>query len=220
MTKPQSKSEIVFKYLKEKILANEIKPGEYINLPKIGEELSISKIPIREGIKRLESVGLVETNHNVGVKVRKLDLDELEQLMLVRRELETLATRMAVEKIDKRTIKKLKNLIEKMEVERQAENITKYGLLNKEFHLAVYRASGAEFIFKMIEDLWDRSEQSRWVFSMFPRRLKTSNEEHAELVRLLEEHDPRAADVLYRQQMDGFLNVIRMLKGLEEIRKK
>lgn len=218
MKKPLSKSDIVFKYLKEKILANELKPGEYINLQKVGEELSISKIPIREGIKRLESIGLVETTHNVGVKVKKLDLDELEQLMLIRRELETLATRMAADKIDKKTVKKLKSLIDKMEVERQAENVNQYGLLNKEFHLTIYRASGAELIYNMIEDLWDRSERTRWVFSMFPERLKMSNQEHVELLNLLEEHDGRAGDILYRQKTDGFLSVIKVLKELEKVR--
>lgn len=218
MTKQLSKSDIVFKYLKEKILANELKPGEYINLQKVGEELSISKIPIREGIKRLESIGLVETTHNVGVKVKKLDLNELEQLMLIRRELETLATRMAAENIDKKTIKKLNAMIEKMEAERQAENVTQYGMLNKEFHLTIYRASGAELIYDMIEDLWDRSERTRWVFSMFPERLKMSNKEHGELVKLLEEHNSQAADILYKQKTEGFLNVIKVLKELEKMR--
>ncbi len=218
MTNPLSKSDIVFKYLKEKILANELKPGEYINLQKVGEELSISKIPIREGIKRLESIGLVETTHNVGVKVKKLDINELEQLMLIRRELETLATRMAAEKIDKKTIKKLNGMIEKMEVERQAENVTQYGLINKDFHLTIYRASGAELIYNMIEDLWDRSERTRWVFSMFPERLKVSNKEHVELVNLLDEHNGQAANILYKQKTEGFLNVIRVLKELDNIR--
>lgn len=218
MTKPLSKSDIVFKYLKEKILANELKPGEYISLQKVGEELSISKIPIREGIKRLESIGLVETIHNVGVKVKKLDLDELEQLMLIRRELETLATRMAAEKIDKKTIKKLNGMIEKMEAERQAENVNQYGLLNKEFHLTIYRSSGAELIYEMIEDLWDRSERTRWVFSMFPDRLRLSNNEHVELVKMLGEHNSQAADIIYKQKTEGFLSVIKVLKELEKVR--
>ncbi|MDR7868668.1 MAG: GntR family transcriptional regulator [Sporomusaceae bacterium] len=218
MTKPLSKSDLVFKYLKEKILSNEIKPGEYIHLQKVGDELSVSKIPIREGIKRLESIGLVETIHNVGVKVKKLDLNELEQLMLIRRELETLATRMAAEKIDQKTIKKLNSLIEKMEVERQAENVNQYGLINKEFHLTIYRASEAELIYNMIEDLWDRSERTRWVFSMFPERLRMSNQEHVELVNLLREHNTQAADILYKQKTEGFLNVIKVLKELEKDR--
>jgi DNA-binding GntR family transcriptional regulator len=215
MTNPVSKSELVYKYLKEKILANELKPGEYINLQKVGEELGISKIPIREGIKRLESIGLVETTPNVGVRVKKLDLNELEQLMLIRRELETLATRMAAEKIDRKTIKKLYTLIDKMEAERQAGNVNQYGIINKEFHLTIYRSSQAELIYNMIEDLWDRSERTRWVFSMFPERLKLSNREHVELVKLLEEHDGRAADIIYKQKTEGFLNVIRVLKELE-----
>jgi DNA-binding GntR family transcriptional regulator len=213
-----SKSDLVFKYIKEKILSNELKPGEQINLQKIGEELSISKIPIREGLKRLESIGLVETTPNVGVKVKRLDLDELEQLMLIRRELETLATRMAAEKIDKKTIKKLKTLIDKMEIERQAENINQYSQLNKEFHLTIYRSSQADLIANMIEDLWDRSERTRWVFSMFPERFKASNDEHVILVELLEQHNSKAADIIYKQKSEGFLSVISVLKKLENER--
>ncbi len=212
---PVSKSELVYKYLKEKILSNEIKPGEQINVQKVGEELSISKIPIREGIKRLESIGLVDNIPNVGVRVKKLDLNEMEQITLVRRELETLATRMAAGKIDKKTIKLLYSLIEKMEIERQAKNVDQYGNTNKRFHLSIYRSSEAEFIYNLIEDLWDRSERTRWVFSMFPERLEMSNLEHIEIVKLLEAHDSRAADIIYEQKTKGFLSVIKVLQEME-----
>lgn len=216
INKSVNKSVTVYNYLKEKILANELKPGEPINIQALSEVLSISKIPIREAIKKLESIGLVETIHNRGARVKKLDLDELEQIMMIRLELEVMATRLCAKHIDKKTIKKLYRLVEEMEQERLAGREDKYSIINRDFHCTIYKSSQAYFLYGLIEDLWDRSERTRWIFHLFPERFQLSNKEHYEIVQALENGDVESACRLVKKQKEeGFLNVIKFLKEYE-----
>lgn len=212
-----SKAELVYKHIKEKILANELKPGESLSISDIAAELAMSKIPVREGMRKLEAVGLVELTPNVGARVKKMDLDELEQLMLMRRELETLAAGLAAEKIDKATIKKLYKMIDAMEREVAAGRDKEYSQINRDFHMLIYRASKAKIIVDLIEELWDRSERSRWVFKLFPVRFLQSNIEHRQILEGLEKRDSQlVAELIRKQKSEGFMSVIRMLKEYEQ----
>ncbi len=148
-----------------------------------------------------------------------LNLDELEQLMLIRQELETLATRLAAKRIEKKTIRKLSKLVEQMEREVQAGREKEYSVLNKEFHLELYRASHAQILVDLIEELWDRSERSRWVFKLFPERFMLSNKEHLEIIESLEQKDSeRAAELIRKQKSKGFMSVIKVLKEYEQVK--
>jgi DNA-binding GntR family transcriptional regulator len=210
-----SKAQKVFLHLKEKILENELPPGEFINLNKVAQELNVSKIPVREGVKKLENIGLVESLPNVGARVKTLNLRELEQLVLIRRELEALAARLAAETIDKKTIKKLREYAAKMEECRLSGNIHEYVIVNRDFHRLIYKSSNSPILNNMVIDLWDRSERTRWVFSMFPERLAQSNAEHCELIEALEAHDAqKAGEIIYKQKSSGFINVIKVLKEI------
>ncbi|NPV69841.1 MAG: GntR family transcriptional regulator [Firmicutes bacterium] len=212
------KADQVYEYLKEKIVSNELKPGEPIRIERVAEELGISKTPVREALKKLVAKGLAETKPNSGARVARLDLDELEQIFLVRRELEKLATRLAAEKIDKPAIAKLRRLADDMEKARIAGDTKLYGRLNKEFHSTIYYSCKADVIIRLINDLWDRSERSRWVFAMLPDRFELSNQEHYEIVESLERGDAeRACQLIDKQKTDGFFPLIRLLKEYEKI---
>lgn len=216
-SKKISKADKVYFYLKEKILDNEIPQGEFINLNQIAQELEVSKIPVREGVKKLENIGLVETLPQVGVRVKRLDVKELEQYALMRRELETLATRLAAEEIDQKTIKKLKEYADKMDEHWKKGDIHNYAIVNKDFHCLVYKSCNMLILYQMIVDLWDRSERTKWVFTMFPERMEHSCREHYDLIKALEKHDgKKAGDIIYHQKSLGFMKVLKVLKEIQE----
>lgn len=213
-----NKSEQVYQYLREKLLSGEMRPGEHIKINDVVAELDVSRTPVREALKRLEAENLVEIIHNVGAKVRKMDLDEMEQLVLIRQELEPLATKMAAEHMDEATLGRLNELLDRMDLLRESRNINEYTLVNREFHMVIYRASQAKILSDLIEDLWTRSERSMMIFALFPERLERSNQEHRKLVKALGEKDGElAAQILREQKAEGFINVIRLLKEYERI---
>ena len=71
---------------------------------KLSEQFGVSRTPIREALRRLSALGLVSFLPNRGVRVRTLSREELHQAFLVRAELESLATELAVPRITERDL--------------------------------------------------------------------------------------------------------------------
>ncbi|MDD2380055.1 MAG: GntR family transcriptional regulator, partial [Aminobacterium colombiense] len=68
----QSLGDQVFETLKEKIVNNEYKPGELMQIDKLASELGVSTTPVREALLRLEGMGLVSIERNKGAVVTQV----------------------------------------------------------------------------------------------------------------------------------------------------
>lgn len=66
------------------ILKGELAPGRRINEPDVAERLGVSRVPVREALRELESTGLVVSRKNVGVFVRELAPREVAELYELR----------------------------------------------------------------------------------------------------------------------------------------
>lgn len=214
-----NKSEQVYNHLKNKILSGELSAGTPIKISEVEEALSVSKIPVREAIRKLEANGLVEVVHNSGAKVKKVDLDELEQIVLIRQKLEVLAIGLCAERIDSEEIVRLREMSEQMNECVKKNDKKTYSAINREFHMVIYRASKAKFLADLIENLWDRSERTTMIFELFPARFEKSNKEHLEMINCLEKGDRENAErILNSQKEEGFINIVRILKEYERLK--
>jgi DNA-binding GntR family transcriptional regulator len=82
--------------LEQAIVSGEISPGTVLRQEQLSERYGVSRTPVREALRRLAALGLVSFEPNRGVRVRTLTRDELREAFLVRAELESLATEVAV----------------------------------------------------------------------------------------------------------------------------
>ena len=73
------------------IVKGEIKAGEKISEPELARTYGISRGPLREAIRRLEGLRLVESRPNVGARVVQLSVKELLEIYRVREALEGMA---------------------------------------------------------------------------------------------------------------------------------
>ena len=144
--------------LEEAIVAGEIAPGTVLRQEQLSEQYKVSRTPVREALRRLAALGLVQFVPNRGVRVRTLSREELREAFLVRAELESLATELAVPKI---TVEGLAALDEAerrfseltLELRRRAREGTQDGALvaswvhaNHTFHDVIYAAADAPFV--------------------------------------------------------------------------
>lgn len=204
----QTKTIIIFNILKEKMLSGELKPGERLIIRKLSFSLAVSETPIREALKMLEAEGLLSLTPHVGFIVTELKLKELEDILVIRFNLEFLATEIAVGNISNEDIKRLADKTKEMNICIKKNDIHNYGHLNREFHQIIYKASNNQSLFKLIIDLWDKSERLRSVFLLEPDMIEQSYNEHIQLIDILKKKDKNLAVTIMKKQKKRAFSVL------------
>ena len=91
--------EQIREHIVEGIVSGRWKPGERIVERRIATELEVSQTPVREALRELESLRLIESAPNKGVRVRNLTAADLEESYPVRAGLEAIAAELAAERL-------------------------------------------------------------------------------------------------------------------------
>jgi DNA-binding GntR family transcriptional regulator len=88
---------MVYKELETAILSGHIRPGERIITEDIAQRLAVSKIPVREALRRLEAGGLISIKPNWGSTVSELSKESLKEILQIRINLECMAAQKAAQ---------------------------------------------------------------------------------------------------------------------------
>ena len=213
----RTKNEIVYNFLKANIFKGNLKPGEKLNVRKISKQLGVSEIPTREALRSLKSEGLVEYTPHLGARVVRIDKKDLEELHTIRCELECLATRLAASNMKQEDFNKLGKIIGEFEkILRSGKYEKSISELNKEFHMAIYKKSNNAQLFKLIVDLWARSQLIPSVFSRSGDRRKQSHQEHKSILEALRAgKGDLAASITREQKQRAWKTIANVLNNAE-----
>lgn len=113
--------DIIFEYIRKEILDGKIKPDDRLIERDIAAKLNVSRTPIREALRKLESEGFVEHVPRKGVVVRGFNSTEIEEIYDIRKELECLVVRKAISNITESDIKGLQVILEDLEKEENTD---------------------------------------------------------------------------------------------------
>lgn len=145
-----------YEALHNAIVTGEYAAGRRLQIRDLAAELGISVMPVREAIKRLEEVGLVETQPYKGAVVKEVTQEELLQIYAVRRLLEVEAARAGASLMRKVDIARLKSLYKKLVKAIERDDVVEYLDLDEEMLTEIYSASGNKVLVETIRSLWDR----------------------------------------------------------------
>lgn len=115
---PQTKnllSDEAYTELRQALIRGEFEPGQRISEPELALRYKTSRSPIREALVRLELEGFVERLPNGRIRVRELDLVELQQLYVVRATIEGLVARLAAPRLRTIDLEKMEKALDDME---------------------------------------------------------------------------------------------------------
>jgi len=127
--------------LLERIMRGELPPGNRLVELKIAAEYSTSQAPVREALRELEAMGVIETLPN----------KELRQLYDVRAQLESYATQLATEQ-GAQVKSRLKETVKAMKRAARESDSTGFASHNSAFHRIIVESSGN----KILLDLWEK----------------------------------------------------------------
>ena len=109
-----SLSSRVFHTIRENILSGKYATDEELKEKSIGEELGVSRTPVREALRQLENEGIVEYTRNVGCSVRTFSFWDSYEVYLLRTNYEAVSVRFLNGKIPGETIQKMEEILERM----------------------------------------------------------------------------------------------------------
>jgi len=180
--------------LREQIYQNELAPGDAIDEMALCERFGISRTPLREALKVLDSEGLIELIPRRGSFVRRMDIEELNELFPVMVVLEGLCAREAVENCETEDLQRLEKMHEKLESFAEQSDVDAYYEQNFVFHQAIQDLSGNKWLQRVIGDLRKVLRLARHMQLTIPGRLQSSLNEHRQIMQAFKEKDPDLAD--------------------------
>jgi len=147
-------SEQVHEYVKNMILKSEIKPGERIPEEKIAAQLGVSRTPIREAMRVLAVQGLVKIYPNRFAEVVTLSQKEIQDLGLLRINLDSLAAQYAIQYGSNADFQKLKKISDECKAAAEAGDIYKRIKKDCDFHIELTRIGKNDILLKIQKELY------------------------------------------------------------------
>lgn len=148
--------------LRSDILEGVRAPGERIRQELLAEQYGVSRLPIREALRIVESEGLVTRVANTGAWVSSMDLADCTETYLIREQLEPLLLRHSVANYDDELIARLEAMEREIE---QAGNVEDYLDLDRRFHQLSYSAADMPQLSDMVRRMWNTTQHYRRAYT-------------------------------------------------------
>jgi DNA-binding GntR family transcriptional regulator len=203
---PMSISDQIYQILKENVLLGKIAPGERIIENNIAEGLKTSRTPVREAFQRLVQDGLAERVPQGGVRATIITLRMVKEVFGIRAVLEVYAVELACDNIEVETIIKLKELAQQARKllsspeANRLEGLISLWKINTSFHETIYRATGSEYLLKLIDQLNSLVRRFRFL-SMRKTRIRAWDQ-HELIIKYLEDKDKAVLGELMKAHIE------------------
>lgn len=184
----------VFNTLRQRILRGSLKPGERLMEIHLAEQLGVSRTPIREAIRMLELEGLVKMIPRKGAQVASISREDLQDVLEVRKALDTLAVKLACERISQEEIEKLKEAEAEFERTLKFSDTTQIAEADVAFHDVIQASSKNKRLKSMISNLAERIYRYRYEYiKQQSDGGKTLVDEHRMIIHYIEERNVEKA---------------------------
>lgn len=144
--------ENVVEEIRNKIINQELKPGERIVELDLAEEFKTSRGPIREALRQLEHEGLIVYTRNVGCAVKDIGLEESFEIYLIRANYEILAVKYMGGKVPPETIANMEKVLDKMS-RLDGEHYAQVYLFDNELHGELVKMTKLEHLYRLWSEL-------------------------------------------------------------------
>jgi len=194
--------------IREYILKGVLKPGDRLTEPKLSEMLGISRTPIREALRILETEGFVEIFPRRGAVVSEITDKDVDDIFALKVKLESLAAKLAVKNLTDEDIKRLKEINDKMEKSAKARNVSNLIKLNAEFHNVFITKSKNSRLEKFLLSLLRQFKRATAYSFTEAGRIYQVLEEHVQIVEAFEERDAEKVEKLVEKHIKNGWNFI------------
>ncbi len=188
----------VFEKLREDILSGVYKEKEELREVSVGEELGVSRTPVREALRKLELEGLVRIIPNKGAYVTGITQEDVRDIYKIRSILEGLCARWATEHITEEQLTELEEilLLSEFHLKKKDACAEQVSVLDGRFHKVLYEASNSRIMEHVLSDFHKYVKMARRMSVGSKNRAEKSIQEHKEILEAIKKKDADMAEQL------------------------
>lgn len=200
----------VFNRIREDILSGKYTQNEELKENTIGNELGVSRTPVREALRQLELEGLVNIIPNKGAYVTGISEKDIHDIYVIRSYLEGLCARWACEHISEEQLQALEEVVYLSEFHIKKQHHEQVLELDNKFHELIYEASNSKILNHVLSDFHHYVQRVRKISLSRPERAEKSNAEHTAIVEAIRQRDGEKAETLAHE------HIIRTIDNLSK----
>jgi len=208
--KPQLRR-IIYDHLKNAILTGSIPKGTRLVESKLAEKMGISRTPIREALHALEREMLIVAIDKVGYEILDKDIEDLEEISELRKTVETLALRKAIQNLGESELTALNENLRKSEEALSEHKTEIFVELDAEFHNVICSLSKRERLIRMSSGLREEMQRFRSRTNLHIKLAEESLKYHKKIVKFLKERDFRRAKRILNNHIEHAKRFTKMI---------
>lgn len=206
----------VFNTIRDNILSGKYKINEELKEVTIGNELGVSRTPVREALRQLELEGLVTIIPNKGAYVTGITGKDVQDIYAIRSQLEGLCARWACANLTEEELEELDEIIYLTEFHINRGNLGQMVELDDKFHKIIYDASQSRMLKHILSNYHSYVHRIRRVTLNSAARARACNMEHSAIVQAFKNRDADRAGELAHDHIEKTLQNISV-RGLDNI---
>ncbi len=205
----------VFNKVREDILSGKYKENEELKEIAIGEELGVSRTPVREAFRQLELEGLIQIIPNKGAYVTGITIEDVKDIYMIRSKLEGLCASWACEHITKEQLEEMEENIYLAKFHAEKGHFEQMSELDSRFHEIMYEACNSKILEHNLRDYHQYVMRVRKKTLSTIDRSLASNAEHQAIMEAIRDKDAKRADELATLHIhNAYENMVK--NGLKE----
>jgi DNA-binding GntR family transcriptional regulator len=201
--------ERVITFLEKFIIEGDLKPRERLIENEISRAIEVSRPPIREALRALESEGLVISLPNRGVTVAEITEKDVQNVYLIRANLESLAVKLATANLTYEKLDLLESIYLRMVQKAGEGDLSSYFQMNREFHETILQTADNEQLTRILKNLGKQTMPFRFFIISTPGMLQKSLENHRSLLDAMQARDGEQAGRLRYEQIQNGGQILR-----------
>ncbi len=190
--------EKILENIRDAIISGSMTAGSRVSEPELAERHGISRTPIREAFRQLESEGYLTVIPRKGAVVAAFTAKDVEEFYAIKSILEGYAARRACAKLTDRDIVRLEAINERLRTMADQGDVKQFFRVHNDFHDLFIKASDNDKLRDMINGLVTRFQRLRLMSLSVPGRMAISVQEHAKIIEAFSKRDCETAEALVR----------------------
>ncbi|WP_078429846.1 GntR family transcriptional regulator [Alkalihalobacterium alkalinitrilicum] len=196
--KEETTKERVYRQIKEAILKGDITDNQFFTETQLADSLNISRTPVREALQNLMKESLIVSTPRKGFKVKTITPKEQEEILLLRKSIETKTIEQLARQITEEQLAYFKELRAKQIKAMKANDNLTFIEIDQEFHLSIVRFIGYQLIEEILLNLHELTRLIGLKAIKKYGRMDEVIEEHRKIISALEQGEATlAANLMY-----------------------